>query len=73
MRKDIHPDYHKIKVVRASGDETIEMMSTLGNEGHVLNLDIDDKTHPAWTGQRRMIDRGGQVDKFKRRYQNLGQ
>ena len=49
MKKDIHPDYHEIKVVMTDGTEYITR-STYGEPGAVLHLDIDPKTHPAWTG-----------------------
>ena len=52
MKSDIHPDYHMIKVVMTDGTE-YETRSTWGSEGDVMRLDIDPKTHPAWTGQRR--------------------
>ena len=41
-----------------------ETRSTWGSEGDVMRLDIDPKTHPAWTGQRRIIDSGGRVAQF---------
>ena len=37
-----------------------------------LRLDIDPKTHPAWTGVHRLVDTGGQLAKFKKRFQGLG-
>ena len=38
-----------------------------------LNLDIDPKSHPAWTGgQQTLLDRGGRVSKFKNKYAGLG-
>ena len=43
--------------------------STLGKEGHHLKLDIDPKTHPAWTGQHRIVDSGGQVARFTKIWQ----
>ena len=49
MKKDIHPDYHRIKVVMTDGTE-FTTYSTYGAEGDTLKLDIDPKTHPAWTG-----------------------
>ena len=49
MKKEIHPDYHKITVVMTDGTE-FETYSTYGSEGDTLKLDIDPKTHPAWTG-----------------------
>ncbi len=71
MKSDIHPDYHEITVVMTDGTE-YKTRSTLGSEGDVLRLDIDPKTHPAWTGQRRVVDTGGRVAQFNRRFAGLG-
>jgi large subunit ribosomal protein L31 len=71
MKKDIHPEYHTIKVVMTDGTE-FETRSTYGKEGDTLRLDIDPKTHPAWTGVHRLMDSGGQLAKFKKRFQGLG-
>ena len=71
MKKDIHPDYHEITVVLTDGSE-FTTRSTWGAVGDTLRLDIDPKTHPAWTGVHRLIDTGGQLAKFKRRFQGLG-
>ncbi|MFY9785571.1 MAG: 50S ribosomal protein L31, partial [Pseudolabrys sp.] len=49
MKQDIHPGYHAIKVVMTDGSE-FTTRSTWGKEGDVLHLDIDPKSHPAWTG-----------------------
>ena len=71
MKKDIHPDYHEITVVLTDGSE-FTTRSTWGAAGDTLRLDIDPKTHPAWTGVHRLIDTGGQLAKFKRRFKGLG-
>ena len=71
MKADIHPDYHTIKVVMTDGTE-FETRSTWGKEGETMRLEIDPKSHPAWTGVHRMIDSGDQVAKFNRRFANLG-
>jgi large subunit ribosomal protein L31 len=71
MKKDIHPDYHMIKVVMTDGTE-YETRSSMGKEGDVLRLDIDPKSHPAWTGQHRILDAGGQVARFNKRFAGLG-
>ena len=71
MKPDIHPQYHTIKVVMTDGTE-FETKSTRGKEGEVMRLEIDPKSHPAWTGVHRMIDSGGQVAKFNKRFANLG-
>ena len=49
MKKKIHPNYHKIKVVMTDGSH-FETMSTWGKKGETLKLDIDSKSHSAWTG-----------------------
>jgi large subunit ribosomal protein L31 len=71
MKKDIHPDYHEITVLMTDGSE-YKTRSTYGEPGDTLRLDIDPKTHPAWTGQHRLVDTGGQVAKFNKRYEGLG-
>ena len=71
MKPEIHPQYHTIKVVMTDGTE-FETKSTWGKAGDVMRLEIDPKSHPAWTGVHRMIDSGGQVAKFNKRFQNLG-
>lgn len=70
MKKDIHPEYHEITVVMTDGSE-FKTRSTYGEPGDTLRLDIDPKTHPAWTGQHRLVDTGGQVAKFNKRYEGL--
>ena len=65
MKKDIHPDYHTITVQMVDGSE-YQTRSTYGKEGDRLVLDIDSKTHPAWTGgDAKLMDRGGRVSRFK--------
>ena len=61
MKKDIHPDYHMIKVQMTDGT-TFETRSTWGKEGETMTLEIDPTSHPAWTGGRgSMLDAGGRV------------
>lgn len=68
MKKDIHPDYHEITVVMTDG-ETYKTRSTWGSAGDTLKLDIDPKSHPAWTGgAQRLVDTEGQVAKFNKRF-----
>ena len=71
MRKDIHPDYHTINVVMTDGT-TFQTRSTYGKEGDTINLDIDPKTHPAWTGgNAALIDRAGRVSRFKDKFKGF--
>ena len=72
MKKDIHPDYHEITVVMTDGTEFLTR-STYGKEGDTLKLDIDPTSHPAWTGGgHRLVDSGGQVARFNKRFKGLG-
>lgn len=70
MKKDIHPDYHEINVVMTDGT-TYKTRSTYGSEGDTITLDVDPKSHPAWTGGAMRISERGQVEKFNRRFQSF--
>ncbi|RBI86229.1 50S ribosomal protein L31 [Rhodosalinus halophilus] len=72
MKKDIHPDYHMIDVKLVNG-ETVQMRSTWGAEGETMTLEVDPSVHPAWTGGgTRLMDTGGRVSRFKKKYEGLG-
>jgi large subunit ribosomal protein L31 len=72
MKQGIHPDYHMIKVVMTDGTEYLTR-STYGKEGETLNLDIDPKVHPAWTGgSQQLMDRGGRISKFNNKFKGFG-
>ncbi|MDE0111549.1 MAG: 50S ribosomal protein L31 [Albidovulum sp.] len=72
MKNGIHPDYHNIKVKMTNGD-LVDMRSTYGKEGDTLALDIDPTVHPAWTGgNTHLVDTGGRVSKFKKKYSGFG-
>ena len=72
MKKDIHPDYHEITVVMTDGS-SYATRTTWGAAGDTLRLDVDPKSHPAWTGGvGRVVDTAGQVAKFNKRFQNFG-
>jgi large subunit ribosomal protein L31 len=68
MKQDTHPDYHTIKVVMTDGSE-YTTRSTWGKQGDTLHLDIDPKSHPAWTGgQQQLLDRGGRLSRFQKKF-----
>lgn len=72
MKEGIHPAYHTINVVMTDGTK-FQTRSTWGKEGDTIQLDIDPKSHPAWTGAgHKLLDTAGQLSKFNKRYQNLG-
>ena len=70
MKPEIHPDYHMIKVQMTNGT-VFETRSTWGAEGDTLVLDIDPTSHPAWTGNQRMVNEGGRVAQFNKRFGGL--
>jgi large subunit ribosomal protein L31 len=71
MKKDLHPDYHEITVQMTDGT-TYTTRSTWGSPGDTLKLDIDPTSHPAWTGVHRLLDSGGQLAKFNKRFSGIG-
>ena len=71
MKDGIHPNYHEITVVMTDGTD-FKTRSTYGKGGDTLRLDIDPKSHPAWTGVHRLMDTGGQLAKFNKRFAGFG-
>ena len=67
MKETIHPKYGETKVVCACGNTF--MSGSVKNELHV---DVCSKCHPFFTGQQKFINRGGRVEKFKKKF-NLEQ
>jgi large subunit ribosomal protein L31 len=63
MRKDIHPKYYPEAKVYVGG----ELVGTVGSTKAELFLDVWSGTHPFYTGQQRIIDTEGQVDRFTKR------
>ncbi len=71
MKKDTHPDYHEITVIMTDGTE-FKTKSTYGKAGDKLKLDVDPKSHPAWTGGPAVVrDDVGQVAKFNKRFSGI--
>ncbi|MBI1328499.1 MAG: 50S ribosomal protein L31 [Alphaproteobacteria bacterium] len=70
MKKGIHPDYHFVEVALNDGS-TYRTRTTWGEANTKLTLDIDPTTHPAWTGgQAQLVDRGGRLTRFNKRFAN---
>ena len=71
MKEGIHPEYHFIEVKMTDGT-TFRTRTTWGKEGDTMNLDIDPKSHPAWTGgQQQLMDRGGRLSRFNSKFGNI--
>ena len=70
MKKNIHPNYHKIKVVMTDGSE-FETKSTWGKEGDLLKLEIEPKSHAARTGGKQKLMDKGRISNFNKKFQNF--
>ena len=79
MKSDIHPEYRKVVFQDVSSDFAILTRSTMdskettkwedGEEYPVIKIDVSSASHPFYTGKHKVLDSGGRVDRFKRRYQ----
>ena len=63
MKENIHPNYQPTTITCACGN-VIETSSTKKN----IKVEICSKCHPFFTGRQKLVDTGGRVDKFKKRY-----
>lgn len=63
MKSDIHPNYKTIKATCSCGN-VIEVGST----GSDMTLDVCSACHPFFTGKQKMLDTGGRVDRFRKRF-----
>ena len=63
MKKDIHPDYKVCAVTCACGN-SFETKSNIDT----MRIDICSKCHPFFTGEQKIVDAAGRIEKFKARY-----
>jgi large subunit ribosomal protein L31 len=64
VKDKIHPRYYKdAKVICACGNTFI-----IGSTQKTLKVEVCSKCHPFFSGERRVVDTAGQVERFKRRY-----
>jgi large subunit ribosomal protein L31 len=68
MKEKIHPQYVEATIVCACGN-TWKTRSTKEN----VHLDICSRCHPYFTGEQRIVDTAGRVERFRKRYENVGQ
>ena len=79
MKADIHPEYREVVFQDLSSDlafltrSTIKSKETIkwedGNEYPLIKVEVSSASHPFYTGKHKLMDTGGRVDRFKRRYQ----
>jgi large subunit ribosomal protein L31 len=68
MKAEIHPRYEAVKATCSCGN-VIETRSTLAQD---LSLDVCSNCHPFFTGKQKIVDSGGRVDRFNKRFGNRG-
>jgi large subunit ribosomal protein L31 len=78
MKADIHPKYHPVVFQDVTTDFSFLTRSTMtskekvkwedGQEYPLVKIDISSASHPFYTGKHKIVDTGGRVDKFNRRY-----
>ena len=78
MKTGIHPDYKEVVFQDISSDfsfltrSTIKSKETIkwedGNEYPLIEVEVSSASHPFYTGKHKMLDSGGRVDRFKKRY-----
>ena len=64
MKADIHPSYEEIKVICGCGNEFV----TRSTAGRDLHVEVCSSCHPFYTGKQKILDSGGRVDRFRRKY-----
>ena len=64
MKDAIHPNYKAIQVTCSCGN-VFETRSTLGQD---LAIEVCSSCHPFYTGKQKMVDTGGRVDRFRKKY-----
>ena len=67
MKKDIHPEYVDCTVTCTCGN-TFQIRSTAG---HDIDIEVCSKCHPFYTGKQKIVDTGGRVEAFKKRFAML--
>ncbi|MDX6245297.1 MAG: large subunit ribosomal protein [Frankiales bacterium] len=65
MKPDIHPNYHETSVKCTCGNE-FTTRSTAASSA--LSVDVCSACHPFYTGKQKILDIGGRIDKFEKRY-----
>ncbi len=63
MKADIHPDYVEAKVTCSCGN-TFHTRSTMAD----IHVELCNECHPFYTGKQKLVDSGGRVERFQRRY-----
>lgn len=68
MQADIHPNYQELTATCSCGN-VVKTKSTRGGEMH---LDVCSNCHPFYTGKQKVVDSGGRIDRFNKRFGGRG-
>jgi len=78
MKAGIHPEYKEVVFQDVSSDFAILTRSTIktketikwedGKEYPLVKVEVHSASHPFYTGKHKILDSGGRVDRFKKRY-----
>lgn len=63
MKEGIHPDYKPAKITCACG-----AVWETGSTKEDIHVEVCSKCHPFYTGRQKLVDTGGRVDRFKKRF-----
>ncbi|MDP2704549.1 MAG: 50S ribosomal protein L31 [bacterium] len=63
MKKDIHPEYHNESKISCACGKTY----SIGSSKAEIKVEICGNCHPFYTGEEKLIDTAGRVEKFKKR------
>ena len=69
MKADIHPNYHDVQVTCSCGN-TFTTRSTMAKDAY--HVEVCSECHPFYTGKQKLVDTGGRVDRFNRRFNLTG-
>lgn len=78
MKKDIHPEYREVVFQDISSDFSFLTRSSVktrdktvwtdGKEYPLVKVEVSSQSHPFYTGKQKIVDTGGRVDRFRRKY-----
>jgi len=81
MKEGIHPEYREVvfhdlscdvKFITRSTINTREKITFEGKEYPLVKIEVSSASHPFYTGQHKIVDTAGRVDKFRKKFGNLG-
>ncbi|QGZ39798.1 large subunit ribosomal protein L31 [Pseudoduganella flava] len=81
MKADIHPDYREVlfhdlscdfKFITRSTIQTRETGTYEGKDYPLVKIEVSSESHPFFTGQHKIVDTAGRVEKFRQKFGKVG-